>query len=216
MQIQMAKSHLFPIAVIATVMSCIGLLEMFYPQLDSDYGLTFSPSQLTQMLLSVAAMIATALSVLPAQVVAIANGMAFGPVVGFALTWTGGLIGACIGFYAARLLGRKPILRLLGTSRFAILDAWVDRHGVLVFLLARLIPFIPFFLLNYGAGLANLRFASYLSITAIGIIPMALLCVTLGDRVMDADWQAILIIASLAILLAGAVFWLRSRPAHLK
>ncbi len=207
----MANSNLFAISVVTAIIGGIGGSWILFPQFDSAYGLTFSPSQLTRMLLSVAAMIATALSVLPAQVVAIANGMAFGPVVGFALTWTGGLIGACIGFYAARLLGRKPILRLLGTSRFATLDAWVDRHGVFVFLLARLIPFIPFFLLNYGAGLANLRFASYLSITAIGIIPMALLCVTLGDRVMDADWQAILIIASLAILLAGAVFWLRSR-----
>ena len=211
----MTKSHLFPIAIIAAVVCGISALEIFYPELDRAYELLYSPPQLIQMLLSVGAMIITALSFLPAEAVAIANGMTFGPIIGFALTWSGGLIGACIGFFAARLLGRKPILRLVGASKFTTLDAWIDRHGVLVLLLARLIPFIPFFLLNYGAGLANLRFASYLSITAIGIIPMALLCVTLGDRVMDADWQAILIIASLALLLAGAAFWLRSRPAHL-
>ena len=76
-------------------------------------------------------------------------------------------------------------------------------------LLARLIPFVPFFVLNYGAALVGIRFSIYLAITAIGIIPMTVLSVVLGDRVKDYDWQIAGIIAVLCLAVFCAVFWFR-------
>ena len=63
----MIKSHLFAIAIIAAVVCGISALEIFYPELDRAYELLYSAPQLIQMLLSVGAMIITALSFLPAE-----------------------------------------------------------------------------------------------------------------------------------------------------
>lgn len=211
----MNKTHLLPLLVIALVAGCTTASAVIYPELHNvDVG-SISLPLLGRMLLSLGAMIAAALSALPAEVVAIGNGMSFGPIIGFALTWSGGLAGACIGFFVARLIGRQPILRFVSAKRIATLDVWIERHGISVLLLARLIPFVPFFVLNYGAGLTNLRFSSYLWITAIGIIPMSLLCVILGNRVLEADWQAVFLVTSAALLLMALAYWLRAwRPVQ--
>src|SRR5215471_4481674 len=48
---------------------------------------------------------------LPAEIIAIANGMLFGTWLGIALTWAGAMLGAVLSFALARTLGR-PFVRL--------------------------------------------------------------------------------------------------------
>ena len=200
---------IFPVLTISTILTCVVALYFGFPNLDADYALTFSATQLAQIFASLGAMIVAALSPFPAELVAIANGMIYGPITGFALTWIGGLIGASIGYFAAQIFGRRLATRLIGTERTKNLDGWIKQHGIYVLLLARLIPFVPFFVLNYGAALVGIRFSIYLAITAIGIIPMTVLSVVLGDRVKDYDWQIAGIIAVLCLAVFCAVFWFR-------
>jgi uncharacterized membrane protein YdjX (TVP38/TMEM64 family) len=156
-------------------------------------------------------MIVAALSPFPAELVAATNGVIFGQVVGFALTWVGALIGATIGFVVARGFGQKPIVHLIGKNRMKTFAGWSNRYGAIMFLVARLLPIVPFFVLNYGAGLTKIGFGRYFVLTAIGIIPMTALCVILGDRVRGLDWQAIYMISILIVLATAAAIWLRHR-----
>lgn len=207
----MTASNLFAFAVISAVIAVIVGTRVAFPHLDAGYALSFSSDQVGHMLMSVSSSLVTALTALPAEAVAVANGMLYGPVFGFAITWGGALLGASIGFFIARLLGRRAMTRLIGETRIASFDGWTRRYGNWLFLVARLLPFIPFFVLNYGAGLTNMRFGTYLAITAIGIIPIALLCVTFGNEIMATDWPMAVTIAALALLLIGIAYWWRRK-----
>ena len=50
----------------------------------------------------------------PAELVAIANGMLFGPVWGTLITWTGAMLGAYLAFGLARWLGRPFVGQMVG------------------------------------------------------------------------------------------------------
>ena len=163
--------------------------------------------------MSMGAMIVAALTMFPAEMVAISNGAVYGPFAGFLITWIGALIGASLGFGIARLVGRKPVSLVVGAKRLAKFDIWIEQYGVALLLLARTIPIIPFFVLNYGAGLINLRFSTYLVVTAIGIIPMSILCAVLGDRIIELNLAAINIVVIIAAVAIGVGFWFRRRLA---
>lgn len=184
------------------------------PTLLGELTAPLTQELVTEMLVATGAMIIAAMSVFPAEMVAIGNGVTFGPVVGFVVTWAGGLIGASIAFFAARWLGHKPIRRLVSAHHLSALDSWTDRYGVSFFLLARLIPLVPFFALNYGAGLSNMRFGTYFVTTAIGIIPMTMLMVVLGDRVKELDLTSLYILGAVSVIIIGGLAWHRRQRAE--
>ena len=67
-------------------------------------------------LLAIGAMIAVSFLPLPAETVAVANGMVFGRWEGFILTWLGAMVAALIAFGLARWLGAPIIKRIIPKS----------------------------------------------------------------------------------------------------
>lgn len=122
----------------------------------------------------------------PAEIIAIANGMFFGPVWGLLLTWTGAMLGAVAGYGFARWLGRPCVRRVVGAHHLEILDRLGDSSSH--FLFARLIPVISFNLINFAAGLVGLGWWDFLWTTAIGILPLTAAAVLIGNRLTDAPW----------------------------
>ena len=59
----------------------------------------------------------------------------------------------------------------------------LDRSGLLAVTSLRLIPALPFSLLNYAAGLSGVRFTPYLLGTVLGTAPGTIALVVLGDAV---------------------------------
>ncbi len=49
----------------------------------------------------------------PAEIIAVANGMVYGPLWGSAITWVGAMLGASMAFGLVRLLGRPFLFRML-------------------------------------------------------------------------------------------------------
>lgn len=123
---------------------------------------------------------------LPAEVIAIANGMLFGPILGIALTWLGGMFGAALSFALARHLGRPAVHRFVPERHWQRVEGWEPRIATL--LAVRLIPLISFNLINYGAGLAKVGWWPFLWTTAIGILPITIASVVLGDLTMQMRW----------------------------
>lgn len=152
-------------------------------------------------------MILCALTVLPAEVPALANGMIYGPWVGGIVTWTGAMLGANIAFGLARLFGPALIDRWIGRDRAARFHQAIDTNGTVVLLIARCIPIIPFFAVNYIAGAASMRLWTFNWVTAIGILPMTVALVTMGDQAMRMPWAMWL---TLAIALLAAILLVRS------
>lgn len=152
---------------------------------------------------------ALTLSPAPKNVLGIAAGIVWGFPVAFAMVYVGALIGAAASFVIGRALGREAVERFTG-ARVARLDAAIGRRGLLAVLSARLIPVIPFTLINYGAGLTSVRRRDYAIGTAVGILPGSAAYVALGAfgwELGPGFWIALAAIGVLVIggLVAGAV-----------
>lgn len=123
----------------------------------------------------------------PAELAAIANCIVFGPYAGFAVTWIGAMLGACIAFGLARRLGR-PFVMSLSHSRFGDridrFDRWMERQGALALLLCRLVPLISFNVINFGAGLSAVSWWTFIWTTGIGIVPVTALMMVLAERLI--------------------------------
>lgn len=159
---------------------------------------------------SILLMVAHAFVPFPAEAVAVANGMLFGPWYGTLLTWSGAMTGAILSYGLARWLGRQAIRRLVSTRHWPAIERWSGKIGTGYWLLARLIPVISFNLINYAAGLANVRFWTFLWTTGVGILPLTIISVLLGDRLLEWPHYAWAAVAAAAI----AAFWVGRVLGH--
>ena len=182
-----------------------------------SYVLGFGP---WAPLVSAALMVLQAIvAPLPAFVITFANGLLFGWAWGAALSWSSAMVGAVICFWIARALGRPAVERLMGgAAALDGADRFFVRHGEHAVLLARLLPFVPFDAISYGAGLTSTGFWPFLVATGLGQVPATLLYSYLGERVTGSVrvlfWLFSIVAAILvASWMAGprVVEWLRPR-----
>jgi uncharacterized membrane protein YdjX (TVP38/TMEM64 family) len=138
---------------------------------------------------------------LPAEVIAIANGMLFGPVWGIVVTWIGAMLGAALAFAFARGIGRPIARRLVSERRWRAIESWNAHPSTL--LLVRLIPVISFNLVNYAAGVTGIGWWTFLWTTGLGILPITAASVVFGDRMMSITWPVWLLIAVCVLALWG-------------
>jgi uncharacterized membrane protein YdjX (TVP38/TMEM64 family) len=142
---------------------------------------------------SMALMVLHSFVPVPAEIIAVANGMLFGPFWGIVVTWSGAMLGAVSAFATARWLGRPVICRFVAEERRAAIERWTVRPGSL--LLLRLIPVVSFNLVNFAAGLAGAGWWDFLWTTALGILPLTVLSVVLGSRIFAIPWWGWILIA---------------------
>jgi uncharacterized membrane protein YdjX (TVP38/TMEM64 family) len=120
-------------------------------------------------------MLMCALTPLPAEAVALSNGVIFGPVAGFFLTWSSAMTGALVTFLLSRKMLARSDLPLQQLAKIKTAEKWVRRWGIQGLFLARLFPMVPFFALNIGAALFPVSTRSYLLVTGFAIAPHILL-----------------------------------------
>lgn len=150
---------------------------------------------------------------LPAFAITLANGLVFGWAWGALLSWSSAMAGAALCFWLARALGRPAVERLLGGAPvLEAADRLVERHGDRAILVARLLPFVPFDPVSYGAGLTATRWRPFLVATGLGQLPATLLYSWLGER-LGGSLQALLWTSSGVAALALLGLALRGRWA---
>ncbi|MCP4318040.1 MAG: TVP38/TMEM64 family protein [Hyphomicrobiales bacterium] len=123
----------------------------------------------------------------PAEIVAVANGMVYGPIWGTVITWTGAMLGAYLAFGLARALGRPFVLAVIADRHRMVVDRWVQRQGSGTLFFSRFIPIISFNLINYAAGLTNVSWWTFTWATGLGILPLTVLMVLFGDRMWSGE-----------------------------
>ncbi|WP_094606986.1 hypothetical protein SPSIL_048410 [Sporomusa silvacetica DSM 10669] len=111
----------------------------------------------------------------PAIILAVAGGLAFGPLWGSIYLIVGTVCGAALCFGVARLLGRDRLKR--SWSKWILLedlDNQAARHGFRTVLMLRLAPVLPWDAVSFLAGLSKVRFCPYISATVMGSVPGAI------------------------------------------
>jgi uncharacterized membrane protein YdjX (TVP38/TMEM64 family) len=146
----------------------------------------------------------------PAEIVAMANGMLYGPFWGTVITWTGAMLGACLAFGLARWLGRPFVRAIVAERHHEQLDDWVTRQGGGMLFVSRFVPVISFNLINYAAGLTAISWWTFTWATGLGILPLTFLMVLMGHGLWSGETGAWLWLL-LAALCAWLLWWVFTR-----
>ncbi|MFL5334816.1 MAG: TVP38/TMEM64 family protein [Geminicoccaceae bacterium] len=112
----------------------------------------------------------TALSIPQGAVLTVLGGFLFGTIVGTALTVLGATAGAVLLFLAVRH-ALAPALAPRAGPWLARVRPSLERDGFSYLFAVRLVPVVPFWLLNLASALAGMRLATFTLATLIGIIP---------------------------------------------
>jgi uncharacterized membrane protein YdjX (TVP38/TMEM64 family) len=112
----------------------------------------------------------TGLSLPGAVILTLAGGFLFGSVFGTVFVNIGATTGATLAFLAARYLLRDWVEQKFG-SRLGPIQAGFSKNAFNYLMTLRLIPLFPFFLVNMVSGLTRVSLGTYVTATAIGIIP---------------------------------------------
>ncbi|MGO0308517.1 TVP38/TMEM64 family protein [Endozoicomonas acroporae] len=154
---------------------------------------------------------------LPAFILTFANAAIFGWWQGALLSWSSAMIAATLCFFISRWFGREGVARL--TSHFALdqVDDFFAKHGQYTILIARLLPFISFDLVSYGAGLTSMKLRYFLVATGIGQLPATLIYSYVGEMLTGGSRLAVMALLTLfaisvLIFFLKSVYFRESRP----
>lgn len=146
---------------------------------------------------------------LPGALLTLAGGALFGPVWGTFYSLTGATIGATAAFAIARYAAADWVGRRAGGWTRSLIDG-VEKEGWRFVAFARLVPLLPFNLLNYALGVTRIRLAHYVFASYVFMLPGALAYAYLGyagreamagaDRVLEKGLAALALLAAVAFL----------------
>jgi uncharacterized membrane protein YdjX (TVP38/TMEM64 family) len=147
----------------------------------------------------------------PIGFLSLTAGLAFGPGVGFGLIMAGATVGTTLTFFLSRRLGRSFVERRL-RGRFRSLDEALERRGFVTVLFFRLVPIVPYEVLNYASGLSRIRFRDYGLATLLGLIPGAAVAAWFGDSLTQPfSWKFLVGIIALVVLIAIPTIVVKAR-----
>lgn len=123
--------------------------------------------------------VTTALSLPGAAVLTILAGALFGLIKGTLIVSFASTIGATLAFLATRTLLRDFIIKKWGQKLSAI-DAGIKKEGAWYLLSLRLVPVVPFFIINLALGLTAMPAKVFYFVSQIGMLPGTFVYVNAG------------------------------------
>jgi uncharacterized membrane protein YdjX (TVP38/TMEM64 family)/rhodanese-related sulfurtransferase len=121
----------------------------------------------------------------PGVLFALAGGVLFGPVWGTILNLAGATLGATAAFLAARYVTGDWVRRR-AQGRLDRLIAGVEAEGWRFVAFVRLVPLVPFNLLNYALGLTRIPLVPYVIASLVCMTPGAIAYTWLGHAGREA------------------------------
>ncbi|WP_219412664.1 TVP38/TMEM64 family protein [Pseudonocardia nigra] len=145
---------------------------------------------------------AVTLAPVPRTVFTVAAGVLFGAITGVALSIAGTALAAAGAFWLGKLAGGRFVQRHAQHRAMQWVRARLDRRGLLAVISLRLIPAMPFSVMNYASALSGVRFPPYLVGTVLGVLPGTIGIVVLGDAAIGGNPHPAMFAVS---LVSGAV-----------
>ena len=127
-----------------------------------------------------------ALSIPGAGILTLAGGALFGLTTGTVLVSFSSSIGALLAFWGARFMFRDFVIRKFG-ARLKSIEQGVEKDGAFYLLTLRLVPAVPFFVVNLLMGLTNIKSRTYYGFSQIGMLPGTLAYVYAGTQIARID-----------------------------
>lgn len=140
---------------------------------------------------------------IPRTVFTVAAGVLFGSIVGVLLAVAGTTLAAVTAFWLVRLAGRRFVERHAHRTGVAWVRARLDRSGLLAMVSLRLIPAVPFAMMNYASALSGVRFVPYVIGCVLGVLPGTVAIVVLGDATVGGTPHPAMLAVSVVSGLVG-------------
>lgn len=164
--------------------------------------------------------VAATVAAVPGTLFTVAAGAMFGTMWGIVIVSISSATGATLAFLFARYIARAPTERALSKRpRFAGIYDLTEKRGGVIVAIARLVPFLPFNLLNYAFGLTKVHLGAYIFWTWLCMLPGIAVYVAGTDaivRYLTENRIPWVIIAVLGASIAVATILVRSLRGSLK
>lgn len=138
----------------------------------------------------------------PRTAFTLAAGLLFGSALGVAIAVVASTLAALLALLLVRAAGWQ-LSRLVSHPAVQSVDATLRRRGWSAVLSLRLIPAVPFSVLNYAAGASAVPAVPYTAATLVGLIPGTAAVVVLGDA-LTGNISPVLALVSLGTASVGA------------
>ena len=151
----------------------------------------------------------------PRTAFTLAAGLMFGPLLGVAIAVVASTASAVIALLLIRAFGWQ-LNRLVRHPKVDSLDARLRQRGWPTVMSMRMIPAVPFSVLNYAAGASAVRVLPYTLATLAGVLPGTTAVVILGDA-LTGNVSPLLFLVSLctaAVGVAGLIYEIRIHRRH--
>jgi pyruvate/2-oxoglutarate dehydrogenase complex dihydrolipoamide dehydrogenase (E3) component/uncharacterized membrane protein YdjX (TVP38/TMEM64 family) len=129
---------------------------------------------------------ATALSLPGATILTLAAGAIFGLIAGTVIVSFASSIGATLAFLAARFLLRDSVQARFG-ARLAEIDKGVAKEGAFYLFTLRLVPLVPFFVINLLMGLTKMKAGTFYWVSQLGMFAGTVVYVNAGTQLAKID-----------------------------
>ena len=123
----------------------------------------------------------TALSLPGATIVTLAGGAIFGLGWGLLIVSFASSIGATLAFLTARFLLRDSVQARFG-QRLADMDKGIEKDGAFYLFTLRLIPVVPFFVINLLMGLTKMKAWTFYWVSQLGMLAGTAVYVNAGTQ----------------------------------
>ncbi|MFW9991430.1 MAG: TVP38/TMEM64 family protein [Candidatus Odinarchaeota archaeon] len=126
--------------------------------------------------------------------------------IGLSVSILSALLGSLLGGTAAYYIGKKGgytlLSRLVDEKELDIVHGHLENWGFWAVLVTRLIPFIPFDAVSYGAGTVDMKFRTFIVPTFIGLVPRIIFYSIIGaeiDQLLRRNFEAALLLLAAVI-----------------
>ena len=128
----------------------------------------------------------TALSLPGAVIMTLAGGAIFGLWVGTLVVSFASTMGATLAFLASRYVLRDMVQARFG-ARIAEIDKGIEKDGAFYLFTLRLVPLVPFFVINLAMGLTRMRVAVFNGVSQLGMLAGTLVFVNAGTQLAKIE-----------------------------
>jgi pyruvate/2-oxoglutarate dehydrogenase complex dihydrolipoamide dehydrogenase (E3) component/uncharacterized membrane protein YdjX (TVP38/TMEM64 family) len=128
----------------------------------------------------------TAVSLPGAALLTLAGGAIFGLLLGTLIVSFASSIGATLAFLASRFVLRDWVERRIGKFLEAV-NSGVEREGGFYLFTLRLIPAVPFFVINLAMGLTRMRAGTFYWVSQLGMLAGTLVYVNAGTQLAQVS-----------------------------
>lgn len=168
-------------------------------------------------------LLVTALSLPGAVPLTLVGGALFGLGVGTLVVSFASTVGATLAMLSARYVLRDVVQARWG-AKLEPLQRGVDREGAFYLFSLRLLPVVPFFLLNLAMGLTRMKVWTYFWVSQLGMLAGTLAFVNAGTQLGRIDsasgilspalWGAFALLALLPFILRRVLAYVQKRQVY--